>query len=102
MPNAPTYQLLPRVYPDRELLGAAAARDIGDALVRWLGPPARRPSHLAAALRLATANPGRFASGRGTLRPGAAADLITFAWRPGDRTLDIHAVVARGRQVAAR
>ena len=57
---------------------------------------------LAEALRLATANPGRFASGRGTLRPGAAADLITFAWRPGDRTLDIHDVVARGTQVAAR
>jgi len=36
MPNAPTYQLMRRVYPDREMLGAAAARDIGDALVRRL------------------------------------------------------------------
>jgi glucosamine-6-phosphate deaminase len=36
MPNAPTYHLLPRVYPDREALGAAAARDIGDALARRL------------------------------------------------------------------
>ena len=36
MPSAPTYQLLPRVYPDREALGAAAARDIGDALARRL------------------------------------------------------------------
>jgi glucosamine-6-phosphate deaminase len=36
MPNASTYQLLPRVYPDREALGAAAARDIGDALARRL------------------------------------------------------------------
>jgi glucosamine-6-phosphate deaminase len=40
MPNAPTYQLLLRVYPDGEVLGAAAARDIGDALVRQL---ARQP-----------------------------------------------------------
>ncbi|MCW2897053.1 MAG: Glucosamine-6-phosphate deaminase [Actinomycetia bacterium] len=40
MPNAPTYRLLSRVYPDREVLGAAAARDIGDALVRRL---ARQP-----------------------------------------------------------
>ena len=36
MPSAPTHQLLPRVYPDREALGAAAARDIGDALARRL------------------------------------------------------------------
>src|SRR3984885_6670554 len=36
MPSAPTYQLLPAVYPDREALGAAAARDIGDALARRL------------------------------------------------------------------
>jgi N-acetylglucosamine-6-phosphate deacetylase len=51
---------------------------------------------LATALRLATANPGRFAGGRGLLRPGAPADLITFAWRPGDATLDIRTVVANG------
>jgi glucosamine-6-phosphate deaminase len=36
MPNAPTYQLPPRVCPDREALGVAAARDIGDALARRL------------------------------------------------------------------
>jgi hypothetical protein len=36
------------------------------------------------------------------LRPGAAADLITFAWQPGDRTLDIKTVVAGGTQVAGR
>jgi glucosamine-6-phosphate deaminase len=40
MLNAPTYQLLPRVYPDREALGVAAARDIGDELVQRL---ARQP-----------------------------------------------------------
>jgi glucosamine-6-phosphate deaminase len=36
MPNAPIYQLLPGVYADKEALGAAAARDIGDALTRRL------------------------------------------------------------------
>jgi len=55
---------------------------------------------LAAALRLATANPGRFVGGRGVLRPGAPADLITFAWQPGDSTLDIRIVVAGGAAVA--
>jgi N-acetylglucosamine-6-phosphate deacetylase len=54
---------------------------------------------LTAALRLATANPGRFVGGRGLLRPGAPADLITFAWKPGDRTLGIRTVVANGALV---
>jgi N-acetylglucosamine-6-phosphate deacetylase len=78
---------------------AGAARTLADGLataITMAGLP------LAAALRLATANPGRFAGGRGTLRPGAAADLITFAWQPGDRTLDIKTVVAAGTQVAGR
>jgi N-acetylglucosamine-6-phosphate deacetylase len=56
---------------------------------------------LSTALRLATANPGRFAGGRGVLRTGATADLITFAWRPGDRTLDVRTVIAAGRPVRA-
>ncbi|WP_329244712.1 amidohydrolase family protein [Actinoallomurus sp. NBC_01490] len=54
---------------------------------------------LSTALRLATANPGRFAGGRGVLRPGAPADLITFAWRPGDTTLDVRTVVVAGTPV---
>jgi hypothetical protein len=33
------------------------------------------------------------------LRPGAPADLFTFAWQPGDFTLDVRTVVAAGRVV---
>jgi glucosamine-6-phosphate deaminase len=36
MPSIDRYQLVPRVLPDREALGAAAAADIGDALTRRL------------------------------------------------------------------
>lgn len=59
--------------------------------------------NLATALRLATANParllGRRARGRGTLRVGARADLVTFDWSPGDRSLAVHDVVVAGRFV---
>jgi N-acetylglucosamine-6-phosphate deacetylase len=54
---------------------------------------------LATALRLATANPGRFAGGRGVLRTGAPADLIVFAWQPGDTTLDVRTVLVAGTPV---
>jgi N-acetylglucosamine-6-phosphate deacetylase len=57
---------------------------------------------LADALRLATANPGRFTGGRGVLRPGAPADLLVFGWRQGDTTLDVRTVVAAGRTVLER
>lgn len=76
---------------------AGAARTLADGVATAIGM-AGLP--LAAALRLATANPGRFVGGRGTLRPGAAADLITFAWQPGDRTLGVKTVVADGTLVA--
>jgi N-acetylglucosamine-6-phosphate deacetylase len=55
---------------------------------------------LADALRLATANPGDFAGGRGRLEPGATADLIQFEWRPGATRLGIRAVIASGDLVA--
>ena len=44
---------------------------------------------LAHALTLATVNPGRFVGGRGVLEVGGPADIITFGWSPGDRTLAI-------------
>lgn len=57
---------------------------------------------LAAALSLATVNPGRFAGGRGTLVVGCRADLITFRWQPGDRRLQLRTVLAAGQQVWPR
>ncbi len=41
---------------------------------------------LADALKLATCNPGRWAKGRGELRPGARADMVVFGW-DGSRAL---------------
>ncbi|MGH3378798.1 MAG: N-acetylglucosamine-6-phosphate deacetylase [Actinoallomurus sp.] len=57
---------------------------------------------LSTALRLASANPGRFAGGRGVLRVGAPADLIAFAWRPGEPALDVRTVVVAGQAVLER
>ena len=51
---------------------------------------------LADALRLATANPGRFVGGRGVLAVGAPADLIRFRWAPGDQDLAIETVLVLG------
>jgi N-acetylglucosamine-6-phosphate deacetylase len=56
---------------------------------------------LSTGLRLASANPGRFAGGRGVLRPGAPADLIMFAWQPGDTTLDVRTVLLAGAPVVS-
>ncbi|MBS7697672.1 MULTISPECIES: amidohydrolase family protein [unclassified Chelatococcus] len=50
------------------------------------------------ALKLATVNPGRFASNRGTIRVGAPADLIRFRWAPGDSTLSLEAVFVQGER----
>lgn len=49
-------------------------------------------------LAMATRNPGRFAAGRGRLEVGAAADLIRFAWQPGDRTLGIETTLVHGER----
>jgi N-acetylglucosamine-6-phosphate deacetylase len=50
------------------------------------------------AVRLATANPGRFAAGRGRLAVGAAADLVRFRWQPGDTALGIDTVLVLGEE----
>jgi N-acetylglucosamine-6-phosphate deacetylase len=50
------------------------------------------------ALRLATANPGRFVGGRGVVRVGAPADLVRFRWSPDERTLAIETVLVQGRE----
>lgn len=75
---------------------AGASRSLADGVATAI---AMAGLTLATGLRLATANPGRFAGGRGVLRPGEPADLVTFAWRPGDTTLDVRAVVVAGEPV---
>ncbi len=58
------------------LAGATAslAQCVGH-LVRVIGVP------LHEALTMATANPGRFARGRGQLKPGSRADVLRFRWQ---------------------
>ena len=51
------------------------------------------------AVRMATENPGRYAAGRGVLRPGEPADLVRFQRSQGDRTLDIVDVHVMGEAV---
>lgn len=59
--------------------------------------------NLADALLMATQTPGRllerFAKGRGTLVPGAPADLVSFAWSPGDNDLDLAQILVAGNEV---
>lgn len=73
---------------------AGAARSLADGVAqvcRLAGLP------LGDAVRLATANPGRFVPGRGRLVPGAPADLLLFDHTDDDETLRIREVVASGR-----
>lgn len=64
------------VFNSELLAGATAslAWCIGN-LVRVTGLP------LSEALTMATANPGRFAGGRGRLKPGSRADVLRFRWQ---------------------
>jgi N-acetylglucosamine-6-phosphate deacetylase len=54
---------------------------------------------LAEVLDLATVNPGRFVGGRGRLSEGEAADLITFEWEPGARSLKVAETYLAGEPV---
>jgi N-acetylglucosamine-6-phosphate deacetylase len=53
---------------------------------------------LAEALRMATANPGRFVRGVGTLRPGAPANLIRFTIADNSGSLTIERVWVNGEE----
>jgi N-acetylglucosamine-6-phosphate deacetylase len=75
---------------------AGAARSLADGTATAI---AMADLTLATGLALATRNPGRFTGGRGVIRPGAAADLLTFAWTPGADTLTVDAVVAAGHRI---
>ena len=76
---------------------AGAARSLADGVA---GAVRLARITLADAVRMATLNPGRFAGGRrGTLRPGAPADLVRFRWQPGDETLHVEAVLVAGVRV---
>lgn len=72
---------------------AGAARPLADDVALAIGMAGLG---LAEALALASGNSGRFAGGRGRLAVGAEADLIRFHWQPGDTTLVMETVLARG------
>lgn len=75
---------------------AGAARTLADDVAIAIGLGGLS---LADALSMASRNPGRFAAGRGRLEPGAPADLIRFAWQPGDRTLHIETTLIGGEDI---
>lgn len=75
---------------------AGAARTLADGVA---GAVRLGRLGLADAVRMATSLPGRFAGGRGTLRPGDPADLVRFTWSPSEETLALVDVVRSGRLV---
>jgi N-acetylglucosamine-6-phosphate deacetylase len=78
--------------PGTGILGGAAL-PLGTGIVNV----ARLPGFsLQQAVRMATANPGRFVGGRGVLRVGAPADLVQFTWSPSDGDLEIARVFVGG------
>lgn len=78
---------------------AGAARSLADGVAQAVDS-ARLT--LGEAVALATRQPGRFTGGRGVLRVGAPAELIRFAWSPGDPTLAIDTVLAQGRPMSSK
>lgn len=75
---------------------AGAARSLADGVASSVG---LARIDLGDAVRMATVNPGRFAGGRGMLRPGAPADLVLFDWGAGESGLRLRTVVRSGREV---
>ena len=75
---------------------AGAAKSLADDVAIAIG---LADISLASALAMASSNPGRFAGGRGRLEVGAPADLIRFAWQPGDPTLRIETTLIEGKEV---
>ncbi|TNC05946.1 amidohydrolase family protein [Methylobacterium terricola] len=75
------------------LAGAALPLRHGVARVAALG------FGLSAAVAMATRNPGRLLGGRGQLAIGACADLLRFAWAPGDGAIRPLDILTRGQPV---
>ncbi len=75
------------------LAGAAHPLKDGIANVANLGA-----FSLGDAVRMATENPGRLTGSRGTLRPGAPADLVRFAWDASQPELQIQTVLVQGEE----
>jgi N-acetylglucosamine-6-phosphate deacetylase len=76
---------------------AGAALPLKDGVARAV---AMTGVSLGDAVRMATANPGRFTGHRGELRVGARADLIRFTLDPGGMGLHIETVIVAGVQRA--
>lgn len=53
------------------------------------------------AFAMATANPGRFVGGRGVLRRGAEADLLSFSFDPDTAAIRLHTVLTEGVQCSS-
>lgn len=78
---------------------AGAARSLADGVANVAG---LGPFSLGEAVGLATSSPGRFCGGRGVLRAGAPADLVTFRWEPGSTTLAVEQVLVGGQSPISR
>lgn len=72
---------------------AGAACSLADAVARLAGSSICATHE---AFQMATANPGRFVGGRGVLRPGAAADLLSFHFEPNGSAIRLQSVLTEG------
>jgi N-acetylglucosamine-6-phosphate deacetylase len=72
---------------------AGAACSLTDAVARIVKSSICAPHE---GFRMATANPGRFVGGRGVLRPGAAADLLSFRFEPDTSAIRFQTILTGG------